>query len=331
MRGQSGYDRAVRKTRAPGIELGHLRIETLADTVHPKVPSMNATLSRSPPRPLPRGCRLQVVRPLAFTLVETLVAIAIVGVLIGLLLPAVQMVRESAHRTTCRNNLRQIGLAVHQLDQAKGELPPAWGTLPRRLNTATQEFSSGSVFFQLLPFVEQEPLYRQSYRKDATCPAGCYDEAAIRPTVVATYVCPSDPTNEKPGLGSYAANERIFVRFAQTGGLTGNAPLAKCVPDGLSNTILCAELLGQCSNNNGGITDIYWSHQWAFYKPDDMFVRRTGPDDGMVMQAATPHTAMIVCLADGSVRDLSLSLSHQTWFSATIPNDGQPLGNDWNQ
>src|SRR5436305_1428340 len=127
-----------------------------------------------------------------FTLVEILVAIAIVGVLIGLLLPAVQMVREAANHSRCRNNLRQIGLAVHQLEQAKGELPPAWGSLPRRLNAATQEFSSGSVFFQLLPFMEQEPLFRQSYRKDTTCPGGCYLEEPIRATIVATYVCPSD-------------------------------------------------------------------------------------------------------------------------------------------
>jgi hypothetical protein len=265
------------------------------------------------------------------TLGETLVVIAIIAVLTGLLLPAVQMIREVANRTRCRNNLKQIGLAVHQLDQAKGELPSVWGTLPRRFDPyRRQEYASGSLFFHLLPYVEQEPLYRKSYRQDPVySPGGVYDEAAIRETAVNTFVCPSDPTNTKPGLGCYAANERIFVRIPPPGGDSGNMSLEKCVPDGLSNTILCAELLGQCANGNGGVTDIYWSHQWAYYTPDNMFVRRTGPDSGMVTQAATPHTAMPVCLADGSVREVAFTLSHRTWSIASVPNDGQALGDDW--
>src|SRR5581483_6451189 len=120
-----------------------------------------------------------------------------------------------------------------------------------------------------------------------------------------------------------AANERIFVRLPPPGGETGNTTLAKCVPDGLSNTILCAHLLGQCGNGRGGAHDIFWSHQWANYRPDDMFERRTAPETGAVMRAATPHSVMPVCLADGSVRELPLTLSHQTWAKATIPNDGQ--------
>jgi hypothetical protein len=185
------------------------------------------------------------------------------------------------------------------------------------------------VFFHLLPFVEQGPLYRESYRKDEFFPGGGYDESLVREKTVSTFICPSDPTNTKPGLGSYGVNEHIFVRISPPGDDPGNSSLAKCVPDGLSNTVLCAELLGECEGPSGGITDIYWSHQWAYYRADTMFVRRTSPADCLLQQAATPHTVMHVCLADGSVRSVSLSISPQTWYSASDPRDGKALGPDW--
>jgi hypothetical protein len=105
--------------------------------------------------------------------------------------------------------------------------------------------------------------------------------------------------------------------------------LAKCVPDGLSNTVLCAELLGQCENQFAVVTDIYWSHQWAYYRADAMFVRRTSPANCFIQQAATPHSMMNVCLCDGSVRPVSLSISPQTWWFASDPKDGNALGPDW--
>jgi prepilin-type N-terminal cleavage/methylation domain-containing protein len=166
----------------------------------------------------PRNAFVARRRRIGYTLIETLVTIAIVAVLIGLVLPAVQMIREAANRMRCRNHLRQIGLAIHHLDQVKGELPPVWGTLPRRPDPfRRQEFAQGSAFFHLLPFVEQEPLYRASYRKDEYFPGGGYDESVVRETTVGTYVCPSDPTNTKPGLGSYGVNEHIFVRIPTPG------------------------------------------------------------------------------------------------------------------
>src|SRR5688500_4042128 len=97
---------------------------------------------------------LNTARRRGFTLIELLVVIAIIATLIGLLVPAVQKVREAASRIKCANNLKQLGLAAHHYHDVHQHLPPAIGYYPPVAGAL------GSYFFHLLPYVEQDPLYK---------------------------------------------------------------------------------------------------------------------------------------------------------------------------
>jgi prepilin-type N-terminal cleavage/methylation domain-containing protein/prepilin-type processing-associated H-X9-DG protein len=134
----------------------------------------------------------QTSRRGAFTLVELLVVIAIIGVLIGLLLPAVQKVREAAARTQCTNNLKQIGLALHNYHDTLGSFPPGYidgNTNPS--STPDNDVGPGwgwAAF--LLPFVEQQNLYKQINFSQGV---GVGSNAAPSQQVLKVYQCPSDP------------------------------------------------------------------------------------------------------------------------------------------
>jgi len=111
----------------------------------------------------------------AFTLIELLVVIAIIAILIGLLVPAVQKVRDAANRAQCQNNVKQLALACHNYENVNRVLPPwAVGTLSE----------NGSAHFLLLPYVEQESLFRQANGNSFN----------VRTAAVPTFACPSDPT-----------------------------------------------------------------------------------------------------------------------------------------
>src|SRR6187200_274973 len=102
--------------------------------------------------------RTCVSRRPAFTLIELLVVIAIIAILIGLLLPAVQKVREASMRTKCQNNLKQLGLGIHNYESSNKRLPsPGEGVIP---NSATKDYDTHSFFTYILPFIEQDSVYR---------------------------------------------------------------------------------------------------------------------------------------------------------------------------
>ncbi len=124
---------------------------------------------------------------IAFTLIELLVVIAVIAILIAMLVPAVQKVRESASRTTCQNNLKQIGLAIHNYHDAYRHLPPGF--------TATAA-PGGDVApgwgwsFYILPYLEQDALYRSQNTNQSVA------ASPLLAKVLATYMCPSDLQNQ---------------------------------------------------------------------------------------------------------------------------------------
>ncbi|HEY8503887.1 MAG TPA: DUF1559 domain-containing protein, partial [Gemmataceae bacterium] len=272
----------------------------------------------------------------------------IIAILIGLLLPAVQKVREAAARMKCGNNLKQLILATHNYASTH------YGKVPGFPGSGGSEIVSDSPFVRLLPYLEQQALLDQLRNRN---PDVRYS--------VNLFVCPSDPSLiDLPGqLASYAINAHLVM---------GSASLDRSVRDGTSNTIAIAEhyafgcsgvqfnwhsthteapssspfpRIHRASFADNGPAVAWYADRTPF---DDVYPitsgsppRSTGSVPGLTFQIRprtavcdgripqTPHDAMPVALADGSVRTLAGNMSSSIFWAAVTRSSGEVLGGDW--
>ena len=270
---------------------------------------------------------------LGFTLVELLVVIAIIGVLVALLLPAVQAARESARRTTCQNNLKQIGVTLHNFHDTHKTLPHGGDNGPDTTASccaAQKGFRDYySWTYHILPYMEQQNVYDLSET----------NWIQFRKSMIASYYCPS--RRQSRLYKSWAKCDYATTRGTGDNGIVTHVPKGPLnlasITDGLSNTLAAAEGRvhvrfmdngGCCSDNEDAFTN-----GWA----DDVIRMTSHPPGPDVRDSAIPdsfvdgkfgsahRTGMNAALCDGSVRTITYTCDSVVFRNFGIRNDGNPV------
>jgi prepilin-type N-terminal cleavage/methylation domain-containing protein len=308
----------------------------------------------------------------AFTLIELLVVIAIIAVLIGLLVPAVQKVREAANRMVSANNLKQMTLGtINCSDTNQSNMPPGYGGYPNKnvpqytwnwtTNQLTYNWGTGgygSLYYHILPFIEQDPLYQSGKLNWGT---SISNYGGNLTTPVKIYQAPGDPTLDttQPGLSYgmnfaalYQDNTNMFATFS-------NFRYPAAYMDGVSQTIAFAEQYsafggwsypysqpkyfygytppgltlswnGKNNSSQWGNSQPTYSWTWTATALNPPFQVKPPPNSANSTNAqAFSLGGLEVSLLDGSVRNVSIAVSGQTFFAACTPRSNDVLGTDW--
>jgi type II secretory pathway pseudopilin PulG len=251
-----------------------------------------------------------------FTAVQLIVVLAVLLILIALLLPAVQRIREAAARTHSMNNLKQLGLATQSFHDVKKKLPPVVGTIGNQ---------TGSVHFFILPYLEQGALYGRAT-------SGVWDND-VWSVVIATYLDPRDPS---------APPDNVYLGWLATTNYAGNwmvlkdgkptTTLAQITQgNGTSNTLLFGQRYQVCNGTPTawGYPSLYhWAPMFAYYN-------RSVPQRPASLSDCDPSRpqaiggVQIAAMCDGSVRTVNPQVSAKSWAQACDPNNTDPITDFW--
>ncbi len=290
--------------------------------------------------------------PRGFTLVELLVVIAIIGVLVALLLPAVQAAREAARRSQCVNNIKQLGLAAHNVHDTYNVFPPASATggahNSRVARRGPYNNLAGSFLFHILPYIEQTSLY-----DGAVAAGGNMDSTVnskrVNAYIIEAYRCPSERSPaSSTGMGhpsgpdgthaisNYGVNYMVFSKRQAADDGEGAATMAS-ITDGTTNTVFFGERYGQCASSRSSL----WANSSASWVAHICYGVDPNNETCPKFQTTPVYTnavhavnggnsshpgIMNVGMGDASVSSVAGTIDAAVWANLTNPVDGNVVG-----